>query len=152
VTEIVIDGVVLDEFSYRIDDYQWLVRLDGESWPTNADPLDPDGFRVDYELGIAPPAGAGLVTGILACELAKALCNDDSCRLPRNLRAITRQGLSAQMGRNVFSDPSAKFGLPEVDMWVENANAPMMAGAVHSPDFPTIRRITWAAEPSPSSP
>ena len=146
VIEVVIDGDVVDPFSYRIDDYQWLVRLDDGNWPNRADPLDPDGFRVDYMLGAAPPSGAGLMTGILACELAKAVCNDDSCRLPRRVRIVTRQGVRIEWA------PGQGFGLPDVDQWVEAANAPIVAGAVYSPDFGPIRRTTWTADTSPTSP
>lgn len=144
VDDVVIDGVSLPNTSYRIDDYEWLIRLDGGRWPTNSDPVDPDGFRVDYRLGIPPPAGTGLVTGILACELAKWLCDDDSCRLPRRATTVTRQGLTVTLG-------SEGFGLPEVDLWVSNATKPPLAGAVHSPDIPHIRRVTWEAT-SPGSP
>lgn len=136
VTEVVIDGVELDQADYRIDDYQWLVRLDGGRWPRGS-ALDPDAFRVDYMQGIEPPAGAGLVTGILVCERAKAVCGDKTCRLPQRVQQVARQGVTM-----IWSDQGA-FGLPEVDEWVRNANHPLLAGAVHSPDLPTVRRITW---------
>jgi hypothetical protein len=119
--------------------------LDGESWPTGADPLDPDGFRVDYLLGTDPPAGAGSATGALACGLAGARCGHDSCRLPSNIRSLTRQGISVEF-------LPTGFGLLAVDKWIEAAISPIRAGAVHSPDFPHIRKITWEASTSPGSP
>lgn len=152
VTEVVIDGIALPDTSYRIDDYEWLVRLDGESWPTNADPLDPDSFRVDYLLGFAPPGGAATVTGALACEIAKDRCGNANCRLPSNLRTVSRQGITVGVGRNVFVNPFQKFGVPSIDLWVEMVASPVLAGAVHSPDFPHIRKITWEASTSPGSP
>lgn len=144
IVEVVIDGVPLPDTSYRVDDYEWLVRLDGESWPTNADPLDPDGFRVDYLLGVAPPDGAGSAVGELACEIAKARCGHESCRLPSNIRSYTRQGVTV-------SFVPGGFGLFMVDKWIEAAKTPILAGAVHSPDFPHLRKITWQAT-SPGSP
>lgn len=141
VDEVVIDGAALVNTAYRIEDYVWLVRTDGGTWPTNADPLDTDAFRVDYKIGTPPPAGAGLTTGILACELAKALCDDDSCRLPRRAQQVVRQGIQINW------EPGEGFGLPEVDTWVENAIASTLAGAVHSPDFDHVRQITWTASP-----
>jgi hypothetical protein len=142
ITEVVIDGVPLPDTDYRVDDYEWLVRLDGESWPTDADPLDPDGFRVDYLLGVSPPAGAGAATGELACEIAKARCNHEACRLPSNIRSLTRQGISVEF-------TPGGFGLFVVDKWIESAKAPILAGAVHSPDIPHHRKITWQASTSP---
>lgn len=158
VTAVVIDGVELDNSAYRIDDYEWLVRLDGGTWPTNSDPVDPDSFRVDYLKGINPPNGAGLVTGILACERAKAICGDKTCRLPRSVQQVTRQGVTMVRGGGVATssrpwryepDSVAVFGLDEVDEWVRNANATTLAGAVHSPDIPHVRQITWEALASP---
>lgn len=154
ITEVVVDGVTLDDSTYRVDDWSWLVRLDGQRWPTQ-NVADPNHFRVDYMLGISPPPGAGTVTGILAAELAKAKCNDKTCRLPAGVRTVTRQGVTQEFSRsggllspfarvqNVFA---VDFGLPEVDTWVRAANAPgVLAGAVWSPDMPTQRRITWQA-------
>ena len=34
VVEVIIDGEILTDTAYRIDDYQWLVRLDGEAGRT----------------------------------------------------------------------------------------------------------------------
>jgi len=151
VTAVVIDGVELDATDYRIDDYQWLVRLDGGTWPTNADPLDPDAFRVDYNQGVLPPAGAGIVTGILSCERAKRICGDKSCRLPRDTVQVSRQGVTMVRSGSITlaEDSVIVFGLAEVDEWVRNANKPTRAGAVHSPDICVPRQITWEAPVSP---
>jgi hypothetical protein len=112
--------------------------LDGGRWPAQ-DVTDPTVFRVDYLLGIAPPAGAGTVTGILASELAKAKCNDKTCRLPARVRTVAKQGITMDFG-------GSGFGLPDVDLWVGRVLTPgIRAGAVWSPDMPTYRRITWQA-------
>lgn len=139
VVEVVVDGVTLDETDYRIDDYQWLVRLDGGTWPTNADPLDPDSFSVTYMQGVPPPAGAGVVTGILACS--RSACTNGACKIPKRATQVQRQGVTM-----ILSESTA-FGIPDVDSWVQNANAPTFAGAVHSPDLPTVRKITWESTP-----
>lgn len=139
IVEVVIDGTALADTAYRVDDWRWLVRVDGSSWPTNADPTDEDAFAVTYQKGVPPPSGAGLMVGELTCEVAKAICNDETCRLPRRVRQVTRQGV------RIDFDPGAGFGLPLVDTWVENTNRPLIAGAVHSPDVPQRRRTTWQA-------
>ena len=140
VTAVIVAGEELPTDAYRIDDYQWLVRLDGGTWPTNADPIDPDGFRVDYDQGILPPAGAGIVAGILLCS--RSNCGNKSCRVPRRVREVSRQGVTM-----IWSEEG--FGIPDVDDWVRNANSPIRAGSVYSPDLPYVRQITWEAAASP---
>jgi hypothetical protein len=141
ITSVTIDGVELAATDYRVDDWQWLVRLDGGTWPTNNDPLDPDSFRVDYLLGEEPPAGAGLVTGMLVCS--RSMCSGNGCRIPKRAREVVRQGVTMIMAED---EP---FGIPDVDNWVRNAKAPSVAGAVHSPDLPSVRQITWETPSSP---
>lgn len=140
VSAVVVEGETLDPLDYRVDDWQWLVRLDGGYWPTNTDYLDPDAFSVTYEMGIAPPAGAGIVTGMLMCS--RSTCNNSGCRVPNNTTQVTRQGVT--MLRRTEG-----FGILTVDQWVANANAPTRAGAVNSPDLPHVRQITWQAATSP---
>lgn len=137
VIEVIIDGAVLDDSAYRIDDYQWLVRLDGGSWP-NADPIDPDSFSVTYLQGVPPPAGAGIVVGMLACS--RSGCTNGACKIPKRATQVSRQGVTMILSESAF-------GVLDVDSWVTNANAPRFAGAVHSPDLPTVRRITWESTP-----
>lgn len=139
VTSVTVDGVELDDTDYRIDDYQWLVRTDGYRWPSSADPLDPDSFSVTYDRGVPPPAGAASVTGMLMC--ARSACSNSGCKLPRNTSQVTRQGVT------MIRDLAGGFGIPDVDQWVAKANAPILAGAVHSPDLPKVRQTTWAATP-----
>jgi hypothetical protein len=151
VSEVVIDGAALDPSAYRVDDYQWLVRTDGDYWPTNTDYLDPDAFSVTYALGIEPPAGAGYVTGLLVCARA---CTNSGCKIPREAQTVTRQGVTMVRGTltgtssrpwRYYPDTVGIFGILDVDAWVRNVSAPVAAGAVHSPDMPTVRQITWQA-------
>lgn len=155
VVSVVIDGVTLDDTDYRIDDYQWLVRLDGGTWPRNADPIDPDSFSVTYMQGTPPPAGAGTVVGILVCS--RSSCANGACKVPKTATQVSRQGVTMIRGGGSATsrpwryepDTVSVFGIPEVDQWVRNANHPTFAGAVHSPDLPHTRRITWSAPSSP---
>lgn len=61
ITEIKIDGAVLDEAAYRVDYRRVLVRLDGECWPTCQDMAaatdQPDTFEVTYAKGRPLPVG-----------------------------------------------------------------------------------------------
>lgn len=139
ITSVVVDGVTLSDTAYRVDDWQWLVRLDGGTWPANADPTTDD-FLVTYELGEAPPAGAGINVGRLVCSWSS--CSNSGCRIPKNTQQLTRQGVTM-----LFNQTG--FGVLEVDQWVASVNMPTRAGAVHSPDLPHVRQTTWAAPSSP---
>ena len=124
---------------------EWLVRVDGGVWPrcSNllADPTDVGSFVVTYQAGYPVPAGTGLITSLLACELALALCQADSCRLPRRVQSMTRQGVTIS-----FSDlDDGRTGLPEVDMWVSAQRRPPRRATVWSPDVVVPRQTTWQA-------
>lgn len=149
VTAVWVDGELLDETAYRVDDWRWLVRTDGGVWPSCsnllADPDEAGSFVVTYQAGYPVPPGTGLITALLACELALALCQDDSCRLPRRIQSMTRQGVTIS-----FSDlDDGRTGLPEVDMWVSAQRRPPRRATVWSPDVVVPRQTTWAAGTSP---
>lgn len=140
VVSVWVDGVELPTSAYRVDDYAWLVRLDGDEWPRCADltaAADEAGsFIVTYRYGFPPPAGHELVAGELACELSKALCDDSGCRLPKRITRKTRAGVTVEFGDGL--------GIPSIDEWVRAATRPRRRTSVYSPDLPTPpRRTTW---------
>lgn len=151
VLEVLIDGVPLDETTYRVDDYVKLVRLDGE-WPICQDlnvADDQEGaWAITYRRNEPVPPGGKLIAGALAIELAKALCNDASCRLPKRVNTLTRQGMTAVFF-DTFKDLQAgQTGVWEVDYWVTTQNKPRYESVVNSPDLQKVRRTTWTASPS----
>lgn len=136
VSEVIIYGEVLDPSAYQVEDYRYLVRLDGE-WPMEV--------TVTYVQGFPPPAGAGSVVMELACEIARALCNDSECRLPQRIASKTRQGITV----NFPEFTEGRTGLPMVDMWIVAARSPRQPPRVYSPDLPKYREITWGPGGSP---
>ena len=151
VLNVWVDGELVPPADYRIDDYHWLVNLVGP-WPrcqTMAAAHDEAGaFAVEYLIGLPPPAGAGIIQAELACELAKAVCGDASCRLPNAVQSKTRQGVSVNYGT---IDPGTVFqqrkwfntGIPLVDNWLAQVNTRTRPGQVFTPDVPVHRQITW---------
>lgn len=148
VTAIYIDGFVFTD--YRVDDYSYLVRLDGEGWPTTQDFSveydQPGTWAVDYVRGVEVPTGGQIAAGVLACELSKAATADDSCRLPRRLQSITRQGVTVAV-LDAFDDiDTGHTGIWIIDSWVASVTK-ARAGAstvVMSPDVPRkSRKTTW---------
>lgn len=148
IVEVVVDGAVVSPSAYRVDDFRWLVRTDGTSWPCCQNlrlPSTDDGtWEVTFSYGAEPPPGGVDVAVALGCELALARCGSSKCRLPQRVQSITRQGTSM-----VLLDPmqfldQGRTGLYEVDLWL-SAVAPKRrtAAVVASPDIgPATRRTS----------
>jgi hypothetical protein len=148
VDEVIVDGVVLDPLSYRIDNGNELVRTDGQDWPMCQDMAaacgEPGSFCVTYVRGAVPDELGCWVAGMLAQEFAKA-CTGGKCRLPAGVTQVTRQGVSFTIGTGPF--PGGVTGIREVDAYIElfNPNHLTQAPTVWSPDLGRTRRTTWAA-------
>lgn len=126
VSEVLIDGVILSDSSWRVDDFQWLVRTDGECWPQCQD-YDVDvpaagTLQVTYGRGEPVPLAVLDAAAILACEFAKACAGNDGCRLPGRLQTLTRQGVTVSMVDIDRMLVNSLTGLPEVDMIIMSDN------------------------------
>lgn len=155
VTEVKVDGVVLDPSLYRVDDWRWLVRLadaDGTNpgWPCCQDLLagdDEEGsFVVAVTYTLAPPAAGVAAAAALACQLALA-CQPETvgeCRLPRGVTQITRQDVSITVLSAAMVE-EVKAALPEVAMFLDAYNPGGVArrAVVASPDVGRrVRRVS----------
>lgn len=153
VTGLVIDGAPLDpESEVLVYDHSRIVRADGQQWPTCQDlslPSDAvSGQAGTWEItilsGSPVPAGGELMAGILACELAKACIEDDSCRLPKRVQTITRQGITVGFQDAFENLPDMLTGLWEVDAWITSARATgWREPTIGSPDLPDFPQLTW---------
>lgn len=138
VTEVRIDGEVIPESSWTLVNKRILVRTDGEGWPFTQNLSLPNGaigtFEVDILYGEPVPPGGQIAAGILAVEFAKALCNDNTCQLPKRLSSITRQGVTATF-MDTFDDIGrGGTGIWLVDSWVASVTKPARGGQVYSVD------------------
>lgn len=148
VEQVLIDGSPISE--YRVDDHRLLVRTDGQAWPQcqdlDAPPTAEGTWEVTYSRGHSVPVGGRVAAGVLADELTKAMCDDNSCRLPRRVQSITRQGVTMAV-LDAFEDiEKGHTGIWLIDSWVastKSASAPH--ASVISPDFrqTSTRRATW---------
>lgn len=143
VTEVKVDGAVLDPSAYRLDPGGRLVRLDGEAWPLCQNLAAPDTeegtWAVTYTPGAAVDGLGAYAAGVLAGEFVRA-CAGGECALPTNVQQIARNGVTMTLGMGVF--PDGKTGIREVDLYVERWNpyghkTPPM---VYSPDLARPRR------------
>lgn len=154
VTEVKVDGVVLDAARYRIDDSRFLVRLPDaddsrQSWPCcqdlALDTTEPDTFEVTFTYGQAPPASGVLAAKVLACELALACTGGDGCRLPKRVTSIVRQGIAMTVIDPFEFLTDGLTGLYEVDLFLGTHGASRtkrMPAAVVNPDIHRAIRRT----------
>lgn len=150
ITEVIIDGVVLDATAYRVDNRRLLVRQDGGEWPRCNDLSLPAGepgtWSVTYERGVEVPDGGQVAAGVLATELAKAACGDKECALPRRVQTVTRQGVTIAM-LDAFDDvEKGHTGIWIIDSWLASMTQVPQRARVYSPDLPRpSRRTTWSS-------
>lgn len=150
IDSVIVNGITLDPSQYRVDNFRWLVRTDGEDWPVCQDMtknslFEDDTFQVTYQIGVAVPAGGQVAAGKLACEFAKAACGNGKCELPQRLQQITRQ----QVTTMVLDNYSTMYqfgttGIFIVDSWVASimASNRQTGARIASPDVRSPRRTT----------
>lgn len=126
IVEVRVDNQVLVAGTdYRLDDGRFVTRLGGESWPICNDLTQVTGtgtWSVTVRYGEEPPPLSRMAVGELACEFAKACNGDDTCRLPKPVQQLTRQGVSM-----TFIDPNEYFkngvvGLYFADLFINTYN------------------------------
>jgi hypothetical protein len=145
ITEVKVDGAVLDPSAYRLDPGGRLVRLDGEAWPLCQNLAAPDTeagtWSVTYTPGVAVDGLGAVAAGVLAGEFVKACAGSDDCRLPSTATQIVRQGVTITLGVGAF--PGGRTGIQEVDAYLErwNPNGLTSAPMVWSPDLARPRRV-----------
>lgn len=143
IDEVWVHGVLLASSSYRVDDTNRLVRLDGDVWPSCQDmaqPHDgPDAFAVTYLNAYPVDAMGAIAAGVLANEFRKA-CAGQSCALPPGVVSLSRQGVSMEIARDLFSE--GLTGIREVDTFTAryNPNRLRVRPQVFSPDVSSPRR------------
>lgn len=122
VEQVVINGTELSPAAYRVDDWRWLVRLDGQSWPTLANLDSANAFQVSYTYGRRVPRGGKRAAAVFVSELALACIGSAACQLPSRYRTITgaqREGLSYTIIDSMKMLEDGKTGLYVVDQWVQ---------------------------------
>lgn len=145
-TGISLDGEIVDVDAWRVDNGQWLVRTDGDCWPTCQDYNVDSGtgmFQVTYFIGQEVPSVVLSAAGRLACEYAKS-CLGADCQLPARMTSISRQGVSVSL---VDVDVMLKNGLTgilTVDQVIRSFNPYGLTSKmkVASPDWPPVTRVT----------
>jgi hypothetical protein len=147
ITEVKVDGVVLAPTAYRVDNFNLLVRLDGEEWPRcndlNLEDTEVGTWSVTAEYGQAVPELGKLAAGQLATEIAKRCVNASGCLIPAgSVQEVTRQGV-----KKVFFDANQAFkggmiGMFYPDLFVKTYNPTNSSLAtIFDIDGPKHRRV-----------
>lgn len=97
--------------SYHYRTYITRPLYSGSDHPENT-------FQVTYRTGCNISEEIQIAVAVLACELAKARCGDNTCRLPRHMQSFSRDG------ERFFEGPGAPglTGIPEVDKVILSIN------------------------------
>lgn len=135
VERVTVDAVVLPAAAYRLMG-QLLVRTDGTDWPCCQDWTvkgdQPGAFEVRYTWGALPEVSGQYACSVLACELWRttpASGQAATCRLPKRVTTISRQGVNLAMLDPMAMFPDGLTGLPEVDLWLTS----LRYGQAHRP-------------------
>ena len=148
ITNVKVDGVILDPSAYRVDNGSLLVRQDGERWPTAQDLGAPDDaagtFSITYVPGPAVPVLGQVAAGALALEFVRA-CLGLPCRLPAGVQSITRQGVEMTLIQD--DDTAWLTGVKEADDFLNtyNPNRRRQSWVISSPDIQPARVQSWSA-------
>jgi hypothetical protein len=124
VTEVLLGGIAVDPATYRVDDNHWLVRTNGECWPSCVDMDTDDGdnvLEVTYVRGTTPPPALLRAASALECEWGKA-CTGADCRLSNRVTSIARQGINIEMASPEAFMEDGMTGLWEVDSVISALN------------------------------
>jgi hypothetical protein len=125
VTQVKVNGVVLDPSAYRLDDNRLLVRTDGYRWPrcNNLRLADTEQgtWSVTAAYGLDVPSEAAGVVGELACQVLRAR-NGADCRLPMQLQSLIRQGVTITFPDINAAVEAGRTGVYLVDLWLAAVN------------------------------
>ena len=142
IVQVIVGGLEVDPANYYLDG-NILVRDDGEAWPTNQTGRrgSTTSWEITYRHGIPVPNAGAIATGVLACEIAMALTNDDECSLPQRTKTYTNHaGLTIG-----FIDPmefltDGLTGLYVPDQWIKRENPHGLARRARAYSFKKQRR------------
>ncbi len=128
VSEVKINGDVVNPDEYRVFNDRYLQRLNSVRWPVSQNLTLPDTdentFSITYTYGADPPSLGLAAAGQIACELFK-VCENGTCQLPTGVTRITRQGVTIDKLAFTswgYREKRWATGLPLVDAFLATVN------------------------------
>lgn len=149
ITQVKVDGLVLVNLvDYRVDDFEWLVRLGGLSWPCcqdlSLDDTHQNTWSVAFTWGRPVPASGKTAAVDLAAVLVDD-CLNSGCSIPERAQQIQRQGTTVTLisperyGRDGLGN--LRIGIRSVDYFLA-AVGTSRPGLIVSPDIDAdVRRV-----------
>lgn len=132
VTEVIVDGAVLDDSAYRIDTRRRdaVLRIDGDQWPTcqnESAAEDEDGyFAMTVSWGVPVPAIGVSAVADLACWSLDSMFGE-GCLLPDRATSVSRGGISVPMLDLADLIDKRRTGIASVDLFLTAANPNRLA-------------------------
>jgi hypothetical protein len=141
ITEVKIDGVVIDPSEYRLDEHRYLTRMrDPDSpeqqvfWPAcqalDLDDDQPGTWAISYNYGVAPPAAGKAAAAQLACALSAPA----ECGLPEGTVRVQRQGITVDRVSLLNWVSSGESGLNQVEAFLVSQPKLRRRPAILSPE------------------
>ena len=119
---------------YHVDEYRYLVKDDGDSFPSSSSihaitggPHDTDNgfdrfvFEVTVEVGLPIPRLLTRAARALACELVTS-CLGLPCKLPERVTSVSRSGISMDVMSATDLLRDGRTGIYEVDLAIQVFN------------------------------
>lgn len=143
VLDVKVDGVELDPSAYIVNDWKYLVRVDGERWPRCNDLNLPDTeegtWSVTATYGEQVPIAGRFAVNELALEYARA-CVGQACNLSAGVVSkITRQGVTKDL---LTAAKNGDLGLLLSDRFVNTYN-PTRSGVATIIALDSPRATRW---------
>lgn len=137
IVEVLVDGEVVPDDAYRVDNRFFLVRTDGDDWPTcqdlTLDVTEVGTFEVTYLRGTPVPPAGQLAAAILAEEFAKSTLGRD-CELPQRVQSVTREGVTVAVLDSFEGLERGNTGIWLIDSFVTSVTNSPRRSRVLSPD------------------
>lgn len=142
--EVKIDGDIIAPSDYRVDDWRWLVLLNGLTVPACNDLNNPDGegsWSVTVSVGEAVPQLGLFAVNELGLQIALGCVGNAACSLPTaTMTKLSRQGLDQEFKKGDWL--AGYTGLRNVNEFLSLHN-PTRSGtaSVYAIDGPSRGRI-----------
>lgn len=140
VQAVKIDGATLPTSAYWVAEDRFLVRSNGEQWPSTQlqylSDTEEDTFSVTYTWGVAPPPAVRSGARRLACELI-AMGSGTGSALSDRVRSVSRQGTNFELvSPQDLLESNGRTGIYEVDLAISayNSGGNVAPPVVMSPD------------------
>lgn len=128
ITEVKVDGAVIAASGYRLERMRWLVRKNGDAWPScqdmSLDDTETGTWAVSYTFGQNPPLAGQEAAKELACQLYKSCNAADDCAIPQGAVRLTRAGVTIERGffRRDPKTGAWATGMLAVDLFLNGSN------------------------------